>query len=60
MQSSLRQHRVGHQSAGGSLFSYGFRPFFLGAAVWAILSVALWLGSLGGLWELAPGYGALA
>jgi len=58
MQRSLRQ--VGHQPVGGPLFSYGFRPFFLGAALWAILSVALWLGALGGLWELAPGYGALA
>ena len=45
---------------GGPLFSYGFRPFFLGAGVWAILSIALWLGALAGLWELAPGYGALA
>ncbi len=60
MQRSLGQDRVGHQPVGGPLFSYGFRPFFLGAALWAILSVALWLGSLGGLWELAPGYGALA
>ena len=29
--------------AGPAIFSYGFRPFFLGAAVWAALSVALWL-----------------
>ena len=43
-----------------SLFSYGFRPFFLGAALWAILGVALWIGSLAGFWQLAPGYGALA
>lgn len=47
-------------SAFGALFSYGFRPFFLGAAIWAVLAVALWIGSLAGLWELAPGYGALA
>ena len=45
---------------GGPLFSFGFRPFFLGAAVWAILSLGLWLGALAGLWALAPGYGALA
>ena len=43
-----------------ALFSYGFRPFFFGAAVWAVLSMALWVGSLAGLWQLAPGYGALA
>jgi len=29
--------------AGPALFSYGFRPFFLGAALWAALSLALWL-----------------
>jgi uncharacterized protein involved in response to NO len=28
---------------GPALLSYGFRPFFLGAAVWAALSIALWL-----------------
>ncbi|MGB6910388.1 MAG: NnrS family protein, partial [Methyloceanibacter sp.] len=42
------------------LFSCGFRPFFLGGAVWALLSITLWLGSLAGLWQLAPNYGALA
>ena len=42
------------------LFSYGFRPFFLGAAIWAVLCVALWLGVLAGLLQLASGYGALA
>jgi uncharacterized protein involved in response to NO len=61
MQRSLREGQgVGHRLVGGPLFSYGFRPFFLGAAVWAILSLALWLGSLAGWWGLAPGYGALA
>jgi uncharacterized protein involved in response to NO len=29
--------------AGPAIFSYGFRPFFLGAAAWAALSIALWL-----------------
>ena len=42
------------------LFSYGFRPFFLGAAIWALVALILLIGSLMGLWELAPGYGALA
>ena len=42
------------------LFSYGFRPFFLGAALWAVIAMALWIGSLAGLWPLAEGYGALA
>ena len=29
--------------AGPTLFSYGFRPFFLGGALWAALGVLLWL-----------------
>ncbi len=29
--------------AGPALFSYGFRPFFLGAGLWAALSILLWL-----------------
>jgi uncharacterized protein involved in response to NO len=41
------------------LFNYGFRPFFLGAAIWAIFALVILMGSLAGLWELAPGYGAL-
>jgi uncharacterized protein involved in response to NO len=28
---------------GPALFSYGFRPFFLGGAVWAALAILLWL-----------------
>ena len=42
------------------LFSYGFRPFFLGAGLWAVIAMALWIGSLAGYWRLADGYGALA
>ena len=42
------------------LFSYGFRPFFLGAGAWSAIAMALWIGSLAGLWRLADGYGALA
>jgi len=29
--------------AGPALFSYGFRPFFLGGAAWAALGILLWL-----------------
>lgn len=28
---------------GPAIFSYGFRPFFLGGAIWAALSIMLWL-----------------
>jgi len=39
------------------LFSYGFRPFFLGAAIWAVAAMLLWLLSLGGVVEIATEYG---
>lgn len=42
------------------LFAHGFRPFFLGAGVFAATAMALWIGALAGLWPLAGGYGALA
>src|SRR4029078_12036962 len=32
-----------------ALFSYGFRPFFLGAAVYAVIAMAVWVG-----WVLVP------
>lgn len=42
------------QYTGPALFSFGFRPFFLGAAIWAVVAVPLWLWvHLGG-----PGGGA--
>lgn len=43
---------------GPALFSYGFRPFFLGGAAWAALAMALWIAALPG--AAAPGgaYGA--
>jgi len=40
--------------------SYGFRPFFLGAAAWACVAMVLWLGLLDGAWSFAKGYGAVA
>jgi uncharacterized protein involved in response to NO len=43
-----------------SLFSYGFRPFFLGAAVWALVSIAILTAFLGGLFQFASDYGGLA
>ncbi|WP_136444056.1 NnrS family protein [Pacificoceanicola onchidii] len=35
-----------------ALFSYGFRPFFLGGALWAAVAMALWIGMLSGALEL--------
>lgn len=43
-----------------SVLSYGFRPFFLGAAMWAILSLTLWIGVVAGVWSVAARYGAVA
>ncbi len=34
--------------AGPSVFRYGFRPFFLGASIWAIVAIFLWMGILHG------------
>ena len=31
-----------------SLFSYGFRPFFLGGAIWAATAMLLWIGLITG------------
>lgn len=45
---------------GPVLFSYGFRPFFLGAAVWAIIAMVLWIAALAGHHELGGSYSAQA
>lgn len=34
-----------------AVLALAFRPFFLLAAIWALLSVALWLGQLNGWWS---------
>jgi uncharacterized protein involved in response to NO len=34
--------------AGPALLTYGFRPFFLGAAAWGALAMALWVSMLAG------------
>jgi uncharacterized protein involved in response to NO len=43
-----------------ALLSYGFRPFFLGAALWACIAMVLWIGLLSGSWAFATGYGVIA
>ena len=40
--------------------SYGFRPFFLGAASWAALAMVLWLGVVTSAWTVAESYGPVA
>ncbi len=53
---ALRRRR---EYAGPALFSYGFRPFFLGAAVWAALAIALWLPQYFGHLKLPTAFGPL-
>jgi len=43
-----------------ALLSYGFRPFFLAAGIWAAVAMLLWIGLVSGLWTFSGGYGAVA
>lgn len=43
-----------------ALLSYGFRPFFLAAALWAAIAMVLWIGLLSAWWSFATGYGLIA
>lgn len=36
----------GLKADGAALWSYGFRPFFLGGAIWAVLTMVLWIATL--------------
>jgi uncharacterized protein involved in response to NO len=45
--------------AGPALFSYGFRPFFLGAGLWASLAILLWLPQYMGYCTLPTHFGPL-
>lgn len=42
---------------GPAFLSYGFRPFFLGAGVWAVVAVALWIVTLTTGWPVGGAYG---
>src|SRR5262249_30759783 len=46
--------------AGPALFSYGFRPFFLGAALWSLLALLLWLPIYGGELMLPTAFAPVA
>ena len=48
----------GLSRTGPVLFSYGFRPFFLGGALWAIAAMTLWIAAISGHLTLAEEYGA--
>lgn len=42
------------------VLGFGFRPFFLGAATWAVVAMALWLGFVSGAFAIAGSYGSIA
>jgi uncharacterized protein involved in response to NO len=51
----------GLDHTGPAILSYGFRPFFLGAGIFAIVAMGGWIGALVWGWELGgSSYGALA
>ena len=41
---------------GPAIFSFGFRPFFLGAALWAVLAMGLWIAMLAGQFSLPTSF----
>lgn len=47
----------GIATTGPVLFSYGFRPFFLGAGLWAIFAMAGWIAALTTGIDIAGPYG---
>ena len=53
---ALRRRR---EYAGPALFSYGFRPFFLGGAVWAALAIVLSLPQYFGELQLPTAFNPL-
>ena len=46
-------------STGPAFLQEGFRPFFLGAALWSALALCLWLGNLAGHVALPTAFDAL-
>lgn len=45
---------------GPAVLGYGFRPFFLMAAIWAALAMALWVLMLAGRWPAPGGWDPIA
>ena len=49
----------GIATTGPALLSHGFRPFFLGAGILAIVAMTAWIGALTLSWQVGGDYGAL-
>jgi len=45
--------------SGPPLLSYGFRPFFLGAGLFAVVAMVLWIGALVEGWDIGGEYGMI-
>jgi len=54
---ALRKRRM---AASHPFLRGGFRPFFLGAAGWAVTAILLWLGTLAGLFALPTAFDPVA
>lgn len=54
---ALRRSRM---AAAPPILRGGFRPFFLGAALWAVVAVAIWLAALTGHFTIPTAFDALA
>ena len=54
---ALRKRRM---AAAHPFLRGGFRPFFFGAATWAMIAIALWLVALAGAIRLPTGFGPVA
>ena len=50
----------GLSATGPVLFSYGFRPFFLGGAAWACVAMIAWVAAVSGMIDIGGSYGAVA
>ncbi|HWA17805.1 MAG TPA: NnrS family protein [Devosia sp.] len=46
--------------SGPAILSYGFRPFFLLAGIFALLDMVLWIGALSGNWSVGGSAGPIA
>ena len=49
----------GIASDGPAVLSSGFRPFFLGAGLFAVVAMGAWIGALVAGWDVGGDYGAL-
>jgi uncharacterized protein involved in response to NO len=56
-----RRHGIprGIRHTGPVLFSYGFRPFFLGAGATAVVAMGLWIAAIAGGLPVGGSYGAV-